>query len=116
MFLLLSLKARENKMKHTPGPWTIVDENELGTENSEKVPYGIWADGDDESVRIAGIMCEKLSPSEVGANARLISAAPQLLDAIMAIFEHPEMEHVSPEFRALLDAVALIVDKTKGNK
>lgn len=100
------------KTKHTPGPWTIVDENELGTVNSEKEPYGIYADGD-ESVRVAGIMCEYLAPSEVGANAQLIAAAPEMLAALQRVMQLAVSADGDETFEQVKAAIAKATGETK---
>lgn len=58
-------------MQHTPGPWTITDREIRGPQDSgvivARLPeWGILADG----------------PDPAPANARLIAAAPALLDAL----------------------------------
>lgn len=69
-------------MTHTPGPWDLYQ------------PYSnVWQvfpaqDGDDHSIcRVSMTYCEvgkggKNVPSENEANARLIAAAPELLEAL----------------------------------
>ena len=59
----------ENKNKFTPGPWYVHDRPQQGLSN-----YTI---GDDETSVVAWASCR--------ANARLISAAPDLLDALWFI-------------------------------
>ena len=61
-------------MSHTPAPWFIVD-------NVPEAAIGYRAIVDDEGTTI----CD---PSPMGeANARLIAAAPDLLNALNATFE-----------------------------
>ena len=77
--------------KHTPGPWEVAQyENYSG--------YSIWA-------KDAGCIAERWYPSEtteipIEANARLIAAAPQLLEfgqqVIEAFFEEYEYEDKAP--------------------
>ena len=73
---------------HTPGPWTIhesafssslVKELHIGT--STRTAACVYDDC------AAGI----LARSEVEANARLIAAAPELLEALEAVL--PDLEH-----------------------
>jgi hypothetical protein len=60
-------------IQHTPGPWELV----CGDENN------IF-----DYVRIADrrlIICEGRSKDEANANARLIAAAPELLEALQSL-------------------------------
>jgi hypothetical protein len=60
--------------KHTPGPWGVDD------------PHLVWAESVGEYVattRVEG--WETLSREQVEANARLIAAAPELLEALKAL-------------------------------
>lgn len=57
--------------RHTPGPWTV-DE-----------PHQIWSEKAREYVAITQVEdFETLPRDQVEANARLIAAAPELLDAL----------------------------------
>lgn len=60
--------------KHTPGPWGIRDENEtfisIGAETHHSL-VDTWAIDDG------------VSKEQMEANARLIAAAPELLDALL---------------------------------
>ena len=62
--------------KHTPGPW-IAD---VATDENERVELFIRRDGD--AVAIAGDISSR-------ANARLIAAAPDLLEALRAATSFP---------------------------
>lgn len=59
--------------KHTPGPWSV-DE-----------PHQVWAESAGEYVAITQVEeWETLPRDQVEANARLIAAAPDLLEALKA--------------------------------
>lgn len=61
-------------MSHTPGPW----------EHDEKLPTSVWANG----IWVASTNVETIrSLHERTANARLIAAAPELLDALVELRE-----------------------------
>lgn len=62
--------------KHTPGPWDVAGEQTGVTEYSET--RHIYAQADKSA---GGTGCVACVPSS-SANARLISAAPELLDAL----------------------------------
>ena len=74
------------KGKHTPGPWYIWNEDlELNPDTSTGFPL-ICAAGetsDDESVDICEVNADY--PANYVANARLIAAAPELLEALKGI-------------------------------
>ena len=64
--------------KHTPGPWKIY----WGRDN-DSYPLGIWAmrsDGFCNRSVVTSFGCKAQAESD--ANARLISAAPELLEAL----------------------------------
>ncbi len=63
--------------KHTPGPWLIYDNGTFVYALGNGGTNVFWAD-----VQSAG--SERASLSEKRANARLIAAAPELLDALKA--------------------------------
>jgi hypothetical protein len=77
-------------MSHTPGPWTHDDEGSI--ENLELCPsliaiingeaqdYGYWRE----------------NIEEWKDNARLIAAAPDLLEALQAILKHPHVQAYLP--------------------
>ncbi len=69
-------------MKHTPGPWTVKEEKNRETGDLETILYGqrqwIHAIGQPWILEQIGILdCEASHP-----DARLIEAAPLLLDAL----------------------------------
>ena len=72
--------------KHTPGPWgglTLLNGN---------LTIGIdWPEGDERD----HFLCEVTSgdPAELEANAKLIAAAPELLEALMQIERMDGTEH-----------------------
>lgn len=70
--LLSAAKAMMSEIKHTPGPWEAI----------------LWSEGrwiikaDDRNVLICTREEFPSKPAEYDANARLIAAAPDLLDAV----------------------------------
>lgn len=62
------------EMKHTPGPWQAVKNGVC--QSAVQASNGTWITHD------AG---EELSCNEAEANARLIAAAPELLEALQAM-------------------------------
>jgi hypothetical protein len=85
--------------KHTPGPWRVVDSwNDYMVEgqNGEEI---IWQDGPHNT------------PTINKANARLIAAAPDLLEALVAIVGNSSIQRVSDELHAKARAA---IAKAKG--
>jgi len=105
--------------KHTPGEWFI--EKELPTEHPgiESNVFGkffsvvIWgnaeATNDDSGVR-------GRTPEEAMANAHLISAAPDLLDALEAIMGSDVFEWNGSAAFWLQDKVKAAIAKAKGGQ
>jgi len=72
----------ETKLKHTPAPWQLLQRITIDGEDCLMV-----GGGDDGSMIVADIrtrFSDVYSESE-SANARLIAAAPELLDALSAM-------------------------------
>ena len=80
------------KTQHTPGPWVVAhDEVQLhGSTIAELTKENQWNTS-------AGIVTEVMPWK---ANAQLIAAAPELLDALKALMH----AHASPEHAVLIDA------------
>lgn len=73
--------------KHTPGPWLICGDDNLSVYALHDNGYGYWADGKREMVnrfyaRIEDCHHQGGSLPEAQANALLIAAAPDLLEAL----------------------------------
>lgn len=91
--------------KHTPGPWTLADENnqccsvQLGTE------HNLTANLDRQDGNTGKFVIER---SEMLANARLIAAAPELLEALknalwrMESYNYQAMEGTIANARAAI--------------
>ena len=69
--------------KHTPGPWAV---NRLITSGNQSLGFHITAprDGSVSPVCVG----EDTGYGEIDANARLIAAAPDLLEALKVIVEN----------------------------
>lgn len=87
----ISTRAGEQGAKHTPGPWHLSKED-----SCVKLPGYVAITGDNW-FGLAEVVVEvegKIDP--VGeANASLIAAAPDMLEALQAILPHLEPSHVS---------------------
>jgi hypothetical protein len=85
--------------EHTPGPWRVHD-NGLGE-------FSVLACH--ETMRIASCSIGQISDH---ANARLIAAAPDLLDALERIAEHESRYQDSASYREAVAAIA----RARGSK
>jgi hypothetical protein len=91
--------------KHTPGPWTF--DNGIEFICTDTSPYGEWAVAKVNIVR-----------AEAKANARLIAAAPELLDALKLMrdaFLDTEGSHGTLEQTAT-DAAEAAIFKATGEQ
>ena len=114
-------------MKHTPGPWKLCF-HLSSKENDSKCPCGfpghIWgSDGDNVVCTIGPIIVpgeEALSPGRYKreteiANAHLIAAAPDMLEALEAIEKScPTDDDVTKEFYAAWKKLESAIRKAKG--
>lgn len=75
-----------NETKHTPGPWELLDRNERGDiwVGPSRETHPLLLENGVGIVMIREIMGQ-LAPDEVKANANLIKAAPDLLEALQAL-------------------------------
>jgi hypothetical protein len=73
-------------MKHTPGPWIVVDEKRISGSPCKTIRR---ADGK-SAYDIAVIGDRMPSAAQWEPNARLIAAAPELLHALSALLFHAQ--------------------------
>jgi hypothetical protein len=91
--------------KHTPGPWHIDAGVIKAGDVRERVSIGIVFDWSENA------------PEEAAANARLIAAAPELLDALRAlVFATPYHIKTNEKFNAAWRRANDLVAKTTGSK
>ncbi len=76
---------------HTKGPWKLKHIKLIGAEGY--VVEGGTAEDLDRPAIIASCQADDLNMEEVQANARLIAAAPDLLQAAQAALETLERQH-----------------------
>jgi hypothetical protein len=86
---LKMVKGEFEMSNHTPGPWRIAE----GREVSDRKHRYIWSDAEsreereDDSPYCIATVHERTLCSQLDANARLIIAAPDLLQTLQAIAE-----------------------------
>ncbi len=89
--------------KHTPGPWVVDDVYNLIT-------------ADNGNVEIAA--CHSGRGADAKANAQLISAAPELLEALKGFVlnkAHLSVDdHFNGPFRRLLELSEQLIEKAEG--
>ena len=104
--------------KHTPGPWSIF------TDEKHKHNAGIEADGfsiicigyPDETLAMDVSGVHGRTEEETQANARLIAAAPDLLEALEAIMGSDVFEWNGSAAFWLQDKVRASIAKAKGEQ
>lgn len=105
-------RCDSNATKHTPGPWTVEHDGPslaFVTAKAETITGAKW-----------GIVCSVTSDFEHGeANARLIAAAPELLEALEWARDHlNNLEHseggLNPGEEHVREKVLAAIAKAKG--
>ncbi len=86
-------------MSHTPGPWTVID------------PYG-----DEFGVQMGRTGGFLVPGANTEANARLIAAAPELLDTLRGLLAIPEVRQTAERsvFGSLVWAADDAIAKAEG--
>ena len=93
-------------MKHTKGPWKILGSSTLNIQ-SDRTKVG-------ERRRIASLLATN---AEDNANAALIAAAPEMLEALEEVAKYWVPTEVNYEGQAFFDAIGRVQDtinKAKG--
>jgi hypothetical protein len=105
--------------KHTPGPW------EDGTMSISKRNWALIHDGAEINIVkrgadvIAAVWCGDDEDGEEAANARLIAAAPELLEALeglyaLAFVSLAVANHGGPETTRIMQTARAVIAKAKG--
>ena len=87
--------------KHTPGPWWLDDDGFIASGSRDT--YEIIADPH---------CCSDIDIDEREANANLIAAAPELLEALEHITQTPEYKYLYPGTTSLIEKA---ISKAKGH-
>lgn len=88
-----------DKNEHTPGPWRTIQFRETPLWHGVQV-------GTEGSFRVEGDNAE--------ANARLIAAAPDLMDALRGLLEIGKRDLSNPKYDGYFDAARAAVAKAGG--
>jgi len=98
--------------KHTPGPWVVHQRPREPYEHGHHVTT-------EDGLTICSVTYQLPSRTPMGveetkriANARLIAAAPDLLEALSGCVEH--MEHSTPQGQAAYEAARTAIAKATG--
>lgn len=95
------MNKHSNAVAHTPGPWTLAGGNSRG----DGTKHFVWSDADERSdwereSAVATVHLSREHPNEFEANARLIAAAPDLVEALRGVLEafdwHPDTADFRP--------------------
>lgn len=94
---------------HTPGPWKVTDRFEISMDDGDVQPLVATVNADDASV----------SNEQAEADARLIAAAPDLLDVLRVLTDHAketyphfESDRGQRDIAAALAAIAKATGET----
>lgn len=79
----------EKKAAHTPGPW-VFEPGPHGDPDFEDIAFLIAEQR--PGGEAIGIICSPVMSGDVEANARLIAAAPDLLEALKALHRNVDMD------------------------
>ena len=86
-----------NEAKHTLGPWVAAEGNNRGHVMTLNGGYAIHEHPDFSSIG---------DRSQITANARLIAAAPDLLDALQCLMDHFDKASYDAAFEKARAAIA----------
>ena len=78
--------------RHTPGPWKLFD-GRSSSRGEGQLVIGAFDCARQAAPRIAWVNETTPQMNQFTPDARLIAAAPDLLEALKAVFEHCEMVH-----------------------
>lgn len=107
-------------MAHTPGPWRIIKQLPYGHQLPVFKIFGKTEQGHDRYITEINLISTELE-NEEAANATLISAAPELLEALEAMndklnkcFQYELSDDLDGLLRSMSDEVEAAIAKAKG--
>lgn len=92
--------SKTQEAAHTPGPWTLFHHEASGTRYI-----------DAGTVQMQITRTSDAGASQMDANARLIAAAPELLDALVALYAVARVDR-NESYSAIANAAAVIAKAT----
>lgn len=107
--------------KHTPGPWVVIHGKNVFSSLGADAGDGCKADDDDRwyiadceigSTRVAGLHT-LISIDASNANARLISAAPELLEALELLLGKAYKQNFNDAYPEILEKCEAAIAKAK---
>ena len=98
-------------MAHTPGPWKVA-ENLFGNTAS----YEVYANVETKSGKGGYTRICQITPRDQKANARLIAAAPELLEALERLAYICTLPGVYPHVEGHVELARAAIAKAKGTK
>lgn len=106
--------GEEKQMGYTPGPWQEIPREKIGIKNPSKrfIVAGDYADEGEPD-----LIVEVVAGDEVEANARLIAAAPELLEAaenVFKVYADPETDVM--DLDRAINRLADVVAKAGGRQ
>src|SRR5687767_11509124 len=105
-------------MKHTPGPWTVEEFNADDLQSPARFngPVVVYADADCDIHPVADCSCNHTcrESDEAQANARLIAAAPDLLEACKKTLGYLTTRGAVPDLERLRQAIAKAEPPSQG--
>lgn len=96
-------------MSHTPGPWEVTSGGNYANEVSVKGKNG-------KHLVIARVCASKRGFFEARANARLMAAAPEMLEALEVIMTALTVSHHGASLYAIRDIARRAILKAKGQQ
>lgn len=102
---------KKMKAQHTPGPWDVYD----GPNDKKELTVN-YIDKSGQIIMVADCNSAYAPPKERDANARLIAAAPELLEACKAFLDMEieiDMEY-HKAFKVVIDKVTAAIAKAEG--
>ncbi len=100
----------EQKAAHTPAPWLI----EWNAAQSGEGHYITDSKDMVELSRIAAVLFHDDADGETRANARLLAAAPELLEACKRMIEWDDRKHDHPQRQAAYRNARAAIAKAEG--
>lgn len=104
--LTMSGEERGGEMGHTPGPWKVYNGSLVG--HSDRIVIK----NEDSFDWVCSMQCSNIP--EYNDNARLIAAAPELLEALKGIIEIGKRDTTNPKYDGYFAEAKRAIAKAEG--